>query len=208
MRWVQSSRTLFIGSWKTGVPGIVYIDIFARCVQISPCPCGDLPGADGKRPNRYDGSNSIRRVSTLNGRFRMDEKLLFENLAQELIREWDVIPTGSGFLIMTDWRLPNDERIEIQVRTVGERDDLYVVTDGGNLFNFLFAEGVSLDADETGRKILNGVMKRYGSQFVDYQIVKGANDETLAGTVKSLLEAVKDASLLLWHKLSDRKSIH
>jgi len=138
----------------------------------------------------------------------MDEKLLFENLAQELIREWDVIPTGSGFLIMTDWRLPNDERIEIQVRTVGERDDLYVVTDGGNLFNFLFAEGVSLDADETGRKILNGVMKRYGSQFVDYQIVKGANDETLAGTVKSLLEAVKDASLLLWHKLSDRKSIH
>jgi hypothetical protein len=138
----------------------------------------------------------------------MDEKLLFDSLAQELIREWDVIPSGNGFLVMTDWRLPNDERIEIQVRTVGERDDLYVVTDGGNLFNFLFAEGVSFDADDTGMKILNGVMKRYGAQFVDYQIVKGANDETLAGTVKNLLEAVKDASLLLWHKLSDRKSVH
>lgn len=138
----------------------------------------------------------------------MDEKLLFENLAQELIREWEIIPTGDGFLVMTDWNLPNDERIEIHVRTVGEREDLYVVTDGGNLIGFLYTEGVTLDKDENASRIVNGVMKKYNAQLVDFQIAKGANDENLARSVRDILEAVKDASLLLWHKLNDRSSVH
>lgn len=138
----------------------------------------------------------------------MDEKLLFENLARELIREWEIIPTGDGFLVMTDWNLPNDERIEIHVRTVGERDDLYVVTDGGNLIGFLYAEGVALDKDENASRIVSGVMKRYDAQLVDFQIAKGASNENLARSIRDILEAVKDASLLLWHKLNDRSSVH
>lgn len=138
----------------------------------------------------------------------MDEKALFEGLAEELIRQWEIIPTGGGFLVLTDWEFPNDERIEIQVRMVGEREDLYVATDGGSLYNFFFTEGVILDADENAMNVLKRVTGRHGAQLVDYQIVKGANDETLPQSVKDVLEAVKDASLLLWHKLSHGKAFH
>ena len=138
----------------------------------------------------------------------MDEKSLYQNLAEELVRHWEVIPTGGGFLIATDWELPNEERIEIQVRTVGEREDLYVASDGGSLYNFFFVEGVVLDTDESAMNVLKGVMRRYGAQLVDYQIVKGASNETLPRSVKDVLGAVKDASLLLWHKLSHGKAVH
>ena len=138
----------------------------------------------------------------------MDEKSLFENLVEELVRHWEIVPTGGGLLIVTDWELPNEERIEIQVRTVGEREDLYVATDGGSLYNFFFTEGVVLDADEHAMNVLKGVMRKHGVQLVDYQIVKGANDETLPRSVKDVLEAVKDASLLLWHRLSPGQAVH
>lgn len=138
----------------------------------------------------------------------MDEKILFENVAQEMIQGWEVIPTGNGYLIETDWRLPDDERIEIYVRMVGDREDLYLVTDGGNLFNFLFAHGIDLAKDSDGTRILNGVLTRYSARLAESQIVKGATEEELAQSVRALVETIKDASLLLWHKLKRPSRLH
>jgi hypothetical protein len=131
----------------------------------------------------------------------MDEKSLVENLAEELIKGWDITPTGSGFLISTDWRWPNHERIEVYVRTVGEREDLYLVSDGGEVFNFLFAQGIDLAKDSQGMKIFSGVAQNYGAKIVDYQMAKGASDADLPQAVRAILEAIKDVSFLLWHKL-------
>ena len=66
----------------------------------------------------------------------MDEKTLEQNLAETLVEGWDISSTGNGFLVASDWRWPNNERIEIYVRNVGEREDLFLVTDGGELFNY------------------------------------------------------------------------
>jgi len=63
----------------------------------------------------------------------MNEKILEQNLSEAFIRDWEIIPTGSGFLVVSDWLWPNHERIEIHARTVGEREDLFVVADGGEL---------------------------------------------------------------------------
>ena len=131
----------------------------------------------------------------------MDENVLEEKLAEALLAEWQVIPTGSGFLVTTGWRWPNDEKIEIYVRSVAERDDLYLVTDGGELFNFLFARGVDLRQDDRHMEMLENIAARSGAKIVDYQIVQGATDEDLPRSILLLLEAVKEAAFLFWHRL-------
>jgi hypothetical protein len=138
----------------------------------------------------------------------MDERDLELKLAEELIGGWDVIRTGEGFLINTDWQMPNRERIEIHIRAVGEREDLYVVADGGDLFNLLYAQQVDLSKDEAGMEALNAIVDYHGAKIVDFQIAKGANDGTLAQAVRKVLESVKDASFLLWHKVKGAGSIH
>ena len=138
----------------------------------------------------------------------MDEKVLELKLAEELISGWDIIPTGNGYLVATDWKWPNNERIEIHVRTVGEREDLYLVTDGGELFNLLFAEQVDLTKDENGSKLLDTVAEEYGAKVVDFQVARGANEQTLPQAIRMILEALKAASFLLWHKVGHKGSVH
>jgi hypothetical protein len=82
----------------------------------------------------------------------MDEKEIFDGLTEAFYQGWDVLPTGGGFLITTDWMLPNNEKIEIHVRRVGDREDLFLLTDGGELINFLFAQGVDLSKETVGSR--------------------------------------------------------
>jgi len=89
----------------------------------------------------------------------MDENEILEALAEDFFQGWDVAPTGGGFLITTDWVFPNNERIEIHVRRVGDREDLFIVTDGGELVNFLFAEGVDVMRDSECGSILEGIVQ-------------------------------------------------
>jgi len=39
----------------------------------------------------------------------VDENVLEEKLAEELLEGWQVVPTGSGFLVTTAWRWPTGE---------------------------------------------------------------------------------------------------
>lgn len=138
----------------------------------------------------------------------MNEKTIAENLAEEMIRGWTITPTGHGFVIETNWQWPSREHIDIYVRAVGEREDLFIVSDGGELFNFLFSQGIDLSKDESGMKVLERVAENYGSKFVDFQLVKGAKEEEIPEAVRMILEAVKDASLSLWHKLEKVGQLH
>lgn len=140
----------------------------------------------------------------------MDENEIMEGLVEDFYQGWEVMPTGGGFLIITDWMFPNNERIEIHIRRVGERDDLFIVTDGGELVSFLFAEGVDLSKDHSSRKILNGIADNRSIEITDFEMVKGANSEELPGAIRVLLEAIKEASFSLWHKLKSKSdaSVH
>lgn len=131
----------------------------------------------------------------------MDENEILEALAEDFLQSWDVAPTGGGFLITTDWVLPNNERIEIHVRRVGERDDLFIVTDGGELVNYLFSEGVDITRDRDCNSILEGIAQNRSIKIAEHQMVKGANEEEIAGAVRVVLEAVKEASFSLWHRI-------
>ena len=130
----------------------------------------------------------------------MDENEILEALAEDFFRGWDVTPTGGGFLITTDWVLPNNERIEIHVRRVGDREDLFIVTDGGELINYLFSEGIDLTRDRDSRQILDRIAENKSIKVTEHQLVKGANEEEIAWAVRVLLEAVKEASFSLWRK--------
>ncbi len=134
----------------------------------------------------------------------MDENEILEGLAEDFFRGWDVAPTGGGFLITTDWVFPNNERIEIHVRRVGERDDLFIVTDGGELVNFLFSEGVDVTRDRDCGSILEGIAQNRSLKIAEHQMVKGANEEELAGAVRVVLEAIKEASFALWHRIKSK----
>ena len=136
----------------------------------------------------------------------MDESILEEKLAEELIAGWQVIPTGTGFLVTTAWRWPNDEMIEVYVRRVAERDDLYLVSDGGQLFNFIFAGGVDLRKDDRSMEMLGRIAENFGAKLIDYQIVRGANDEDLPLCIRLVLEAVKEGAFLFWYFLSTKSS--
>jgi len=131
----------------------------------------------------------------------VDENVLEEKLAEELVEGWQVVPTGSGFLVTTAWRWPTGEMMEISVRKVAERDDLFVVTDGGELFNFLFARGIDLRQDDRNMKLLQSIAADSGAKMIDYQIVKGANDDELPRSIRLIVEAVKEGAFLLWHLL-------
>jgi hypothetical protein len=133
----------------------------------------------------------------------VDENVLEEKLAEELLEGWQVVPTGSGFLVTTAWRWPTGEMIEIYVRNVAEREDLYVVTDGGELFNFLFARGIDLRQDDRNMKLLQSIAASSGAGMIDYQIVKGANNDDLPRSIRLLVEAVKEGAFLLWHLTTD-----
>jgi hypothetical protein len=134
----------------------------------------------------------------------MDENEILEALAEDFFQGWDVTPTGGGFLVATDWVLPNNERIEIHVRRVGEREDLFIVTDGGELINYLFAEGVDLTRDRDNRRILDRIAANRSVNVTDHQLVKGAKEEELAWAVRILLETVKEASFSLWRKIESK----
>ncbi|MGA2228525.1 MAG: hypothetical protein ABSH41_29170 [Syntrophobacteraceae bacterium] len=140
----------------------------------------------------------------------MDENEILEALAEDFFQGWDVAATGGGFLITTDWVLPNNERIEIHVRRVGEREDLFIVTDGGELINYLFSEGVDILSDRGSRRILEGIAENRSLKVTEHQLVKGANEEEIAGAVRAVLEAVKEASFSLWHKIKStpEDSVH
>jgi hypothetical protein len=131
----------------------------------------------------------------------MEESDILDSLVEEFFAQWQVTPSGGGFLITTDWILPNNERIEIHVRRVGDREDLFLVTDGGELVNFLFAQGIDLSKDDEGMKILAGVAETHGAKMTEFQMVKGAGPAAVAGAVRVLLEAVKEASFLLWTRI-------
>jgi hypothetical protein len=133
----------------------------------------------------------------------MDENVLVDRLAEEMVEGWEVVPTGSGFLVTTAWRWPDNERIEIRVRRVAERDDLYVVTDGGELFNFLFAHGIDLRGDEGSMEMLHGIAESSGARMIDYQIVKGSSNEDLAKSIRLVLEAVKEGAFVFLRRISD-----
>jgi len=135
---------------------------------------------------------------------KMDERMLAEELMEALVSGWEVVPTGGGFLITTDWRWPNDEMIEIYVRRVADRDDLYLVTDGGELFNFLFARGMDLIQDTRSLELLNRIAESAGARIIDYQIVRGANSEELSRSLRMVLEAVKEGAFLFWSVLASR----
>ena len=140
----------------------------------------------------------------------MDENEILEALAADFFQGWDVATVGGGFLITTNWALPNNERIEIHVRRVGERDNLFIVTDGGELINYLFSEGVDILRDRDSRLVLDGIAENRSVKVTEHQLVKGANEEEIAGAVRVVLEAVKEASFSLWHKIKSKPedSVH
>ena len=140
----------------------------------------------------------------------MDENEILEALTEDFFQGWDVTPTGGGFLITTDWVLPNNERIEIHVRRVGDREDLFIVTDGGDLINYLFSQGVDITRDRDSKRTLDGIAENRSIKVTEHQLVKGANEEEIAGAVRVLLEAIKEASFSLWHKIKSKPedSVH
>lgn len=138
----------------------------------------------------------------------MNERDLERDLAEELIRDWEITATGGGYLVATSWHYPNGNRIEIYVRTVGDREDLYLVSDGGEVFSFLFSEGVDLANDKRAMKVLERLAADYGFKIVDYQLARGANDEELPQAIRVMVEAVKDAAFVFWHKLKTAKNLH
>jgi len=140
----------------------------------------------------------------------LDEKEILDGLVENFFQGWDVMPTGGGFLITTDWRFPNDERIEIHVRRVGDREDLFLVTDGGELTNLMFSHGVDLAKDKDSLRVLTGITEQHSIKIADYQLVRGAGADELSPAVRSMLEAIKEASFIFWHKIKSepRDSLH
>jgi hypothetical protein len=132
---------------------------------------------------------------------QLDEKDIFDGLVEDFYQGWDVMPTGGGFLITTDWRFPNDDKIEIHVRKVGDREDLFLVTDGGELTNLLFSREVDLSKDKSSLRILTGITVHHSIKIADFQLIRGANEDELPRAIRAMLEAVKEASYIFWHKV-------
>ena len=140
--------------------------------------------------------------------FVMDEKKLWQDLSEEMVRAWEILPTGSGFVIASDWSWPNNDRIEVVVRSVGEREDLFLVSDGGELFNFFFAQGMDISGNEELMRRLEEVATRHGAKLVDFQMAKGANENELPRAIRSMVEAIKEGAFLFWMSKGRDRRLH
>lgn len=138
----------------------------------------------------------------------MDEQALLNSIGEEFIRGWQMIPMDTGVLVVTDWRWPNGDGIEIYVRGVAERRDLYVVTDGGGLCSFLFAGGINLQEDSDALASLQEMVTAAGLTLVDYQVVRGAGNEDLPRAIRLILEAVKEGAFMFSRQISHKSSVN
>ena len=142
------------------------------------------------------------------GRINMKESDLMERMAVESIRGWNVISTGAGYLVETDWQWPNRERIEIFIGAVGERKDLFIVSDGGEIFNFFFSYGMDLSKNRSGMRAVEEIVTHYGAHVAEYRIVKGAGPDDLSAAIRAILEALKEISFSLFHLVQSSDSPH
>lgn len=138
----------------------------------------------------------------------MDSQTLLKDLAEAFVNQWSVTPTGTGFLVTTDWTWPNGNAIEISVRTVDERESLFLVTDGGELLNNLFLEGFDFTRDTPTLNTVKQMAEKHGTELVEYQIAKGANESSLASGVRHVLETVKEVSFYLWKRMGENVLKH
>ncbi len=133
----------------------------------------------------------------------MDEQRLEKDLAEALTNGWSIVPTGAGFLVVSNWVWPNGDPIEIHVRRVGESEKLFLTTDGGELFNCLYMEGLDFTKETRILEVVERLAENHGTKLVDYQIARGSHDENLGESIRNVLEAVKEISFYLWHRLGD-----
>lgn len=138
----------------------------------------------------------------------MDEKKLWQGLLDEMVSGWEILPTGSGFVVASDWVWPTGDRIEVVVRKVGEREDLFLVSDGGELFNFFYAQGLDIAGNEELMSRLETVASRHGAKLVDFHMAKGASESELPRAIKTMLEAIKEGAFLFWLRRSSNGSVH
>ncbi len=138
----------------------------------------------------------------------MDEKKLWQGLLDEMVKGWEILPTGSGFVVASDWVWPTADRIEVVVRNVGEREDLFLVSDGGELFNFFFAQGLDISGNEELMRRLEEVASRHGAKLVDFHMAKGASEDELPRAIRSMVEAVKEGAFLFWLRRDLAGSLH
>ncbi len=136
----------------------------------------------------------------------MDAQNLEKELAGVFTEGWTVTATGTGFLVATDWLWPNGNAIEIYARHVGESETLFLVTDGGELFNCLFLEGLDFTQDAPTLRVVEQMAQNHGTKLVEYQLAKGAGEATLARSIREMLETVKEISFYLWHRVGEGAS--
>jgi hypothetical protein len=128
----------------------------------------------------------------------MDEKKLWQGLLEEMVRGWEILPTGSGCVVVSGWIWPTGDRIEVTVRNVGERDDLFLVSDGGELFSFFYAQGLDIAGNGELMHRLEEMVGRHGARLVDLHLARGAGESDLAEAVLSMVEAIKEGAFLFW----------
>lgn len=138
----------------------------------------------------------------------MEEKKLLEGLVEELVRGWEVLPTGNGFVVASDWVWPTGDRIEVVVRSVGEREDLFLVSDGGELFNFFFAQGLDISGHDESLRRIEEVAARHGAKLVDFHLAKGAGESDLPRAIRRMVECVKEGAFLFWMYRKTGDSLH
>jgi hypothetical protein len=100
--------------------------------------------------------------------------------------------------VASDWTWPTGDRIEVTVRQVGEREDLFLVSDGGELFSFFYAQGLDIAGNSELMRRLEEMVARHGAQLVDFQLARGAGESDLPGAVRSMVEAIKEGAFLFW----------
>jgi len=138
----------------------------------------------------------------------MDAERLRRELLEELVKGWEILPTGNGFVVASDWVWPTGDRIEVMVRNVGEREDLFLVSDGGELFNFFFAQGLDISSNEVSMRGIEEVAARHGAKLVDFHLAKGSGENDLSHAIRHMVECVKEGAFLFWLCRNTGGSIH
>ncbi len=99
--------------------------------------------------------------------------------------------------LSTPWLLPNNDCIEILIEPSG---DLFNLTDAGNTYNFLLLSGIDLSIPDQKSKRHKAIkhLENFRAHFDGHEIVVQATADNIAPSIKTLIEAIKSVSSLIY----------
>lgn len=116
-------------------------------------------------------------------------------IVQSLGKQFSTRTLGDRCIISTPYALPNEDRIEVSIRSSG---GLAEVSDRGMSLGYLFLHGINLAENSRQEIMLKSQLRRFGVEAEGGRLVAKVSEEEVEDAVERVTEAAMAISLIAY----------